>query len=154
MKIIKENEMLKQKIQKISSHSVTKTSSSYNLNYKDNSNLFYFNDNYTSNKTSKNSKSNLDNNEIFSNLGNNIISDYNNYPIKNKKYYFSDNQSKVSSRTNDTNSKLIEMTNKRLKILDDLQKKNRLDSQKMINEVRGKRPLNKMKLVKDFYFDN
>ena len=154
MKIIKENELLKQKIQKLSSHSVTKTSSSYNLNFNDNSNLFYFNDNYTSNKTSKNSKSNLDNNEIFSNLGSNIISDYNNYPIKNKKYYFSDNQSKVSSRTNDTNSKLIEMTNKRLKILDDLQKKNRLDAQKMINEVRGKRALNKMKLVKDFYFEN
>ena len=46
------------------------------------------------------------------------------------------------------------MTNKRLKILDDLQKKNRLDAQKMINEVRGKRALNKMKLVKDFYFEN
>ena len=114
----------------------------------------------------KNKKKNIqydyDNNETFSNVGSKIISDFN-YTIKQKKplspLEYKPPQTKSSSRTYDSsiNSKLIEITNKRLKIFDEMQKRNEMEAKKMIEAIKKKKgnySLSQLKLENGNYFDN
>ena len=114
----------------------------------------------------KNKKKNIqydyDNNETFSNVGSKIISDFN-YTIKQKKplspLEYKPPQTKSSSRTYDSsiNSKLIEITNKRLKIFDEMQKKNEIEARRMIEAVKNKKgnySLSQLKLENSNYFDD
>ena len=68
-------------------------------------------------------------------------------------------QIKNTSRTYDSsiNSKLIELTNKRLKIFDEMQKKNEMEAKKMIEAIKKKKgnySLSQLKLENGNYFDN
>ena len=110
----------------------------------------------------KNIQIDFDNNETFSNVGRKIISDFN-YSIKHKKplspLEYKPPQIKNTSRTYDSsiNSKLIELTNKRLKIFDEMQKKNEMEAKKMIEAIKKKKgnySLSQLKLENGNYFDN
>ena len=116
----------------------------------------------TKNIIKKNNMYDFDNNDTFSNVGNKIISDFK-YSIKQKKplspLEYKPTTTKNSSRTYEPsiNSKLIEITNKRLKIFDEMQKKNEIEARRMIEAVKNKKgnySLSQLKLENSNYFDD
>ena len=185
VKLIQENEFLKNQIRKLT----------FGNNNNNNNNYFnneYNNNNYSNNTSNYNSESsnysnkNLNtpsiksvnqnkyqryniidykDNNILSRVGNSRVNNnksdrsqsvtkknpnYNSYfdlniEPSNFKYNnnnnihtFNNNNKKNNSNKNNINSKLIEMTNKKLKMLDELQMKNRYQTQQMINALRNK----------------
>jgi hypothetical protein len=187
VKLIQENEFLKNQIRKL-----TFGNNNNNNYFNNNFNNEYNNNNYSNNTSNYNSESsnysnkNLNtpsiksvnqnkyqryniidykDNNILSRVGNSIVNNnksdrsqsvtkknpnYNSYfdlniEPSNFKYNnnnnihtFNNNNKKNNSNKNNINSKLIEMTNKKLKILDELQMKNRYQTQQMINALRNK----------------
>ena len=153
-KLIKENELLKRELQK---YSLSQTP--HNLTENTESNQFstftYDNYNYykydlspkNKYKSNKNLYDNLNSNDIFSNVGKNIISsqDFSNKKLgKNKNEYISyinngrGKSSKVSIHNN-----IIDNTNKKLKMYDDLQMKSKLRTEELVNEMNNKNFKNK-----------
>ena len=187
VKLIQENEFLKNQIRKL-----TFGNNNNNNYFNNNFNNEYNNNNYSNNTSNYNSESsnysnkNLNtpsiksvnqnkyqryniidykDNNILSRVGNSIVNNnksdraqsvtkknpnYNSYfdlnvEPSNFKYNnnnnihtFNNNNKKNNSNKNNINSKLIEMTNKKLKMLDELQMKNRYQTQQMINALRNK----------------
>ena len=187
VKLIQENEFLKNQIRKL-----TFGNNNNNNYFNNNFNNEHNNNNYSNNTSNYNSESsnysnkNLNtpsiksvnqnkyqryniidykDNNILSRVGNSIVNNnksdraqsvtkknpnYNSYfdlnvEPSNFKYNnnnnihtFNNNNKKNNSNKNNINSKLIEMTNKKLKMLDELQMKNRYQTQQMINALRNK----------------
>ena len=186
IKLIQENEFLKNQIRKLTFGNNNNIINNNNINNDYNS---YSNSNYNSesstfsnknlntqsmksiNKNNKYSKYNSNNvidyknYNILSQVGNSIINDNNsksdraqsmtkktpstnsyfnlniepsNSYINNNIHTYNNNNKKNNSNKGNINSKLIEMTNKKLKMLDELQMKNRYQTQQMINALRNK----------------
>jgi hypothetical protein len=153
-KLIQENEYLRKELQK---YSVSQTP--YDLTEKTESNQFstftYDNYNYykydlspkNKYKSNKNLYDNLNNNDILTNAGKNIISshDFSNKKLgKNKNNYISyinngrGKSSKVSIHNN-----IIDNTNKKLKMYDDLQMKSKLRTEELVDLISNKDSKNK-----------
>ena len=186
IKLIQENEFLKNQIRKLTFGNNNNIINNNNINNDYNS---YSNSNYNSesstfsnknlntqsmksiNKNNKYSKYNSNNvidyknYNILSQVGNSIINDNNsksdraqsmtkktpstnsyfnlniepsNSYINNNIHTYNNNNKKNNSNKGNINSKLIEMTNKKLKMLDELQMKNRYQTQQMIKALRNK----------------
>ena len=186
IKLIQENEFLKNQIRKLTFGNNNNIINNNNINNDYNS---YSNSNYNSesstfsnknlntqsmksiNKNNKYSKYNSNNvidyknYNILSQVGNSIINDNNsksdraqsmtkktpstnsyfnlniepsNSYINNNIHTYNNNNKKNNSYKGNINSKLIEMTNKKLKMLDELQMKNRYQTQQMIKALRNK----------------
>ena len=187
IKLIQENEFLKNQIRKltfgnnnnniINNNNINNDYNSYsNSNYNSESSTFSNKNLNTQsmksiNKNNKYSKYNSNNvidyknYNILSQVGNSIINDNNsksdraqsmtkktpstnsyfnlniepsNSYINNNIHTYNNNNKKNNSNKGNINSKLIEMTNKKLKMLDELQMKNRYQTQQMIKALRNK----------------
>ena len=165
-KLIQENEYLRKELQK---YSVSQTP--YDLTEKTESNQF---SSYTSDLNLKqfkialsprnnSSKINVDDNEnhILSNAGKNIISsqDFNNKKIINKKKsnyisYINSGRKQSSNNISD-NDRIIEMTNRKLKMYDELQRKTKNKEEQLISKINS-RNYNKGKSFKshDLFIDD
>ena len=165
-KLIQENEYLRKELQK---YSVSQTP--YDLTEKTESNQF---SSYTSDLNLKqfkialsprnnSSKINVDDNEnhILSNAGKNIISsqDFNNKKIINKKKsnyisYINSGRKQSSNNISD-NDRIIEMTNRKLKMYDELQRKTKNKEEQLISQINS-RNYNKGKSFKshDLFIDD
>ena len=148
-KLIQENEYLRKELQK---YSVSQTP--YDLTEKTESNQF---SSYTSDLNLKqfkialsprnnSSKINVDDNEnhILSNAGKNIISsqDFNNKKIINKKKsnyisYINSGRKQSSNNISD-NDRIIEMTNRKLKMYDELQRKTKNKEEQLISQINSR----------------
>ena len=147
-KLIQENEYLRKELQK---YSVSQTP--YDLTEKTESNQF---SSYTSDLNLKqfkialsprnnSSKINVDDNEnhILSNAGKNIISsqDFNNKKIINKKksnYISYINSGRKQSSNISDNDRIIEMTNRKLKMYDELQRKTKNKEEQLISKINSR----------------
>ncbi len=147
-KLIQENEYLRKELQK---YSVSQTP--YDLTEKTESNQFssYTNDlnlkqfKIALSPRNNSSKINVDDNEnhILSNAGKNIISsqDFNNKKIINKKksnYISYINSGRKQSSNILDNDRIIEMTNRKLKMYDELQRKTKNKEEQLISKINSR----------------
>ena len=148
-KLIKENELLRKELQKYSfsqtPHNLTENTESnqFSTFTYDNYNNFKYDlspNNY--HKSNKNLYDNINSNDIFSSAGKNIISsqDFSNKKLgKNKNNYISYiNNGRGKSSKLPINNNLIDISNKKLKMYDDLQMKNKLKTEELVNEMNNK----------------
>ena len=148
-KLIKENELLRKELQKYSfsqtPHNLTENTESnqFSTFTYDNYNNFKYDlspNNYY--KSNKNLYDNINSNDIFSSAGKNIISsqDFSNKKLgKNKNNYISYiNNGRGKSSKLPINNNLIDISNKKLKMYDDLQMKNKLKTEELVNEMNNK----------------
>ena len=167
-KLIKENELLRKELQKYSfsqtPHNLTENTESnqFSTFTYDNYNNFKYDlspNNYY--KSNKNLYDNINSNDIFSSAGKNIISsqDFSNKKLgKNKNNYISYiNNGRGKSSKLPINNNLIDISNKKLKMYDDLQMKNKLKTEELVNEMNNKNfkiKKNKKKKVMNDDFPN
>ena len=159
-KLIKENKYLKKELQK---YSFSQTP--YGLTEKTESNKFssYTNDiNYKQFKkalSSKNYELNLADNNILRNTGKNIIlsQDFNmNKNLRDKKRnyisYINSGREKSYNKNLDDNNRIIDMTNRKLKLYDELQMKNKSDQ--LDNHINSRNYKGKNFKSHDLFFDD
>ena len=167
-KLIKENELLRKELQK---YSLSQTP--HNLTEKSESNQFstYTYDNYNNfnydlspqnkYKSNKNLYDNLNNNDILTNAGKNIISshDFSNKKLgKNKNNYISYiNNGRGKSSKPSLNNNIIDISNKKIKMYDDLQMKSKLRTEELVDLISNKdskSKRNKGKKIGSYDFPN